>query len=411
MKSFPLSFLLLLAAMTLTATPTSAQFVAIPVTGNFSLTNTGEGNQYVGGKPTLLTPVGTIHITSADPGAVRLRGDAAGLITTDTASSAYFPVGGSTTLNDNRTASFDYAMAYVEGRASITGAESLSVGYRSELYSISPLPVNSVLAFTITSGALYVPAANFSQPTPQFQVPVTGGNFRITDPVGTSPGVMTVNAVLTPLGTTNLTIALPTLSILADPGRPRFSVPSLVGRVGGIANGTIAFHDGRTVSVTDQLLSLDASFMATGQPAGGTYFYDSQALDAPVTITGRITGGSISVPLSAAPVPPTASQPQSLPSQVEPVLVQLATPSGTVAPQPVQVTSAVVPAAPQPVGSPAPEFVLGFASDLNLGGEPESYLKLVESDRVPVAPEDLPEVEQSSLAVSRLHPAVNVYQR
>ena len=125
----------------------------------------------------------------------------------------------------------------------------------------------------------------------------------------------------------------------------------------------------------------------------GNYVQGASLLTAPVTIAGTITGGSISVPQSAVAFPPVPVQPP-----VQPPVVQLP----VVQPPVVQ---------PPVVQSPKQEFVLGFAQTVNLGGEPTEYLKLVEVEQVPVYPEDLPEVEASPLAYSRIHPGVNAYNR
>jgi len=410
MKTSIFAATLSLTALVLSAPSAFAQFVGIPVTGNFSLIGTERGNQYVGGKPTLLTPVGTINLTAADPNLVVVRGDVNGLITTNTpASAALGGLTGTASLNDTRTVTFKEETAVVKGFASYRSSnprkealaarkfDGLRVSTPTDYFSPVYLEPGDSFNFTITAGALYVPAASFSNyQTPQVQIPVTGGKFTITDPVGVQPATITIHSLLTPLGTTNITLTRPTLGTVLNDGRDREEAgpfviyaesefarkpaeaptKATIFNLGGIADGTIAFSDGRTATVSNQFVSFNVQTSTSGFPASREdwlYVFDGTVLSSPVTIQGAITSGIISVPESAV----------TLPSQ--PVL--------------------------PPITQPEQQYAIGLAASLNLGGEPEEYLKLVEQNPAPPVPEDLPDVEDSSLAFSRLHPAVNSYSK
>lgn len=391
MRSLPLVSLLSLAALSLVTIPAQAQFVSIPITnGNFAITKSGAGATTYTTLPTFLSPVGTINITTAGAGIGYVQ--SATPITTNTLvgftdSGSY---GGSLNLNDGRTTPFAGAGVSLRGTATVTGAPNITLPNGIGFFPLTVhLPLGSTLTYTAQSGALHIPANSSglsSYPTPQFTIPVSGGSFTLTEPTGTGNASVTINALLTPLGTTNLTISSPNLSN-GTSGLPLafYPTPPLTVNLGGIANGTIALSDGRTATVTNRLVHLQASTQVVTLPPGN-YIQGAQLLTSPVTIQGTITGGSISVPETAVtPLPAPAQPTVQPPEQV---------PTARTAPQP----------KPQ-------EYALGFAQTINLGGDPDVSLRGLELDEVPVQPQELPEVEQSSLAFSRLHPAVNAYRR
>lgn len=220
MRSLSLTPVLALTALTLVTLPAQAQFVSIPVTnGNFTITNTGGIVSYTT-LPTLLSPAGTLTITGANPnnsGYFSLipitTNTPAGVIDLGTYS-------GSATLNDSRTATFTGGGASLRGTASVTGVANLGAsgnGYNGPFSAI--LPVGATFAFTVQSGAVHIPASSLSSyPTPQFTIPVTGGSFTLTEAPGTGNATVTVNALLTPLGSTNITLSAPNLSYVSGGG-------------------------------------------------------------------------------------------------------------------------------------------------------------------------------------------------
>ncbi|MDX2242457.1 MAG: hypothetical protein NW224_17360 [Leptolyngbyaceae cyanobacterium bins.302] len=383
-----------IGALTLAALPAHAQYVPIPITnGNFAITNAGAGLTY-STLPTFLSPAGTINITAAST--------AGSIIQSPTPITTNTPVGfatfaggytGSLNLNDGRTTTFTGASVSLRGTATVTGTPNITLPNGVNFYNLL-LPVGATFTYTAQSGALHIPANSpglSSYSTPQFTIPVSGGSFTLTESPGTSNATITINSLLSPLGTTNLTFSSPNLS-RGTAGFPFafYPTPTLTTNLGGMADGTVALNDGKTASVANRLVHLQATTQVVTLPPG-QYIQGARLLATPVTIQGTITGGSISVPESAVTMPPAPVQPQPVVTLPTPVVVQ-----------PV----------PQPTPQPKQqEFALGFATNLNLGGEPEEYLRVVELEPVPVAPEDLPEVEQSSLAYSRLHPVVNAYSR
>lgn len=394
MQSVSLWALLLgaIGTVALNALPAQAQYVSIPITnGNFTLTNTA-GNLQYSVLPTFLTPAGTISITSA--GAFQAFFFSPSGAITQTSSPAAAQLGelaGSANLNDGRTASFTNAIAAVKGTATLTGAASWTVSPNFGTNSFF-LPNDASVVFVVQSGALNIPANNLSSyPTTQFTIPISGGSFTITDDPGTGFATLNLTSILTPIGTASLTVTSPTLST-TDSGYAVYSNPgsNATVRLGGFANGTVALNDGRTATVTNQLLALTANTqLASGYP-GGDYVFNARVLTETATIQGTITGGSISVPDAAVAVRPLPMQPSVLPPQ--PVTPEM--PLSPTRPAPVTVT-------PQPTSQPEVEFTL--AQQVNLGGEPIEFLKLVEDEVSPIAP---PEVEVSSLEVSRIHPGL-----
>ena len=424
MRSIYLSSLVAIgavSALTLATLPAQAQFVSIPVTnGNFAVTNTGAGSIY-STLPTFLSPAGTIGISAAANPGVYMGFQSPTPITTNTpAGAVLLGLDGTANLTDGRTATFTGGSAAVRGLATVTGAASVTTTYPGFFAGSSGyVPPGATVSFTVQSGAVTIPAASLSAyPTPQFTIPVTGGSFTVTDAPGTGHATVTANSILTPLGTANLVLTLPSFNNGANGAG--YPTPPLTVTVGGMADGSVALNDGRTAIVSNQLVSLTANTqVASGFPAGGEYWFNATMLQGPAVITGTITGGSISVPQSAVAFPPVPVQPPVVqPHVVQPPVVQPPVVQPPVVQPPVVQPPVVQPPVVQPpvvqspvVQPPKQEFVLGFAQTVNLGGEPTEYLKLVEVERVPVYPEDLPEVEASPLAYSRIHPGVNAYNR
>ena len=217
MKSLVLSSALCLTALTLATLPAQAQFVSIPVTnGNFAITRSAVGVTSYSVLPTFLSPAGTLTITGANVDNALYSSPT--VVTTNT------PVGfidsgsylGSASLTDGRTATFTNAGAALRGTATITGAPSApAVAVFFPTIAIV-LPPGATFTYTVQSGAINVPAASFSAyPPSQFTIPVSGGSFTLTDPTGTGNATIVLNSVLTPLGTTSLTLNLPNLSGVA----------------------------------------------------------------------------------------------------------------------------------------------------------------------------------------------------
>lgn len=363
-----------LSGSVLLASAASAQFVSIPVTnGSFALTNTGAGNQYVnpGAPLTLLSPVGTINVTAATQPIWQSGFN----ITTNTAVGAYITgISGSVSLNDGRAASFtNAATAKLETLATVTGSPNYILG--------TVIPVGSTVSFAVVAGSLDVPQVALSAyPTPQVTIPVSGGTFSLTAPAGAGFETLTVNSLLTPLGTTNLTLSFP---LLIDPGNTAFPYMIMGAArpvaIGGVANGTIALNDGRTLAVSNRLVRLTGTAQVT-TAAPDTLYQFPAVYTTPRSLTGTFTGGSISVPepIVVAPQPPAP-------------LVEALPPAVVVPP----------PARPQ-------ELVFGFAQTLNLTTEIIPFPEVTaEGQTNSVSEQELAEINASAIAYSRVHPCVS----
>ena len=224
-----------MSALTFATLPAQAQFVSIPVTnGNFVITNTGMGTVY-STLPTFLSPAGTLTITGANAGS-------SGYYQSPTPVTINTPVGfadtgsyvGSATLNDGRTATFTNAGASLRGTATVTGGTLPSAG--GFFNNLGALPIGASFTYTAQSGAVHVPAASLSAyPTSQFTIPVSGGSFTLTDPTGLGNATVTINALLTPLGTTNLTFSSPNMSNAAGLPFAYYPAPAQTVNLGGLA--------------------------------------------------------------------------------------------------------------------------------------------------------------------------------
>lgn len=408
----------MISAVALVSVPTNAQSYSIPLSnGSFAVTNTGAGNQYVG-PITFLSPAGSVNITGASP-TILFQPNVP--VTTNTPLGLVLQqVNGSVGLNDGRTATFTGGIAGLETEATITGAATWTpsqAGYFAE----ATVPVNSTVNFAVRNGYLtFAEAALSAYPVPQFEIPVTGGNFVINAPAGAGPETMTISGLLTPVGTANLTISTPivvnpnnwyplTLLNVAPPG-----VPVLVG---GIANGTVALNDGRQATLNN------ASFLLRGiarVTTGSEYTLPEVFTDAKV-ITGQLNAdGVINVPATAVGIP----QPPVQPPVVRPEPVVPGAPQGGQGGQggpgaqgvPAPVLEVPSPVSDRPLpGKPTtlPSEVAGlastdlvagvelsFAETVSVGGEAEAfaYLNRPEPDA-----NNLTEEEGSPLTTSRIH--------
>ncbi|MDX2242456.1 MAG: hypothetical protein NW224_17355 [Leptolyngbyaceae cyanobacterium bins.302] len=379
-----------IGAFTLATLPAQAQYVSIPVSnGSFTIIGNAANQAVYSGPITLLSPIGTLNITSA---ALPWYG----FTFAPNPTPIYIPtLAGTASLNDGRSASFTNAVGRFEGTWTLGGSGGAShplAGFGLNQYGFTAS--TRVDTFQIFSGTVDIPQANVTgYSTPQFNIPISGGSFVINDAVGTSHANLTINAVLTPIGTANLTITAPILTNLSGAPEANVLAASQAFQLSGVANGSVALNGGGSVTVSDRLVTLEATAALTGgnPGGGGNYYFNMRPPATATTITGTLTGGSISVPESAVTLPSPPVQPQPIVTRPEPVV---APPAPQLDPQPRQ-----------------QEFALGFATSLNLGGEPEEYLRVVELEPVSVAPVELPEVEQSPLTYSRIHPGVNAYNR
>lgn len=369
--------------------PASAQFVSIPVSnGSFAVSSGAAGNQY-SSPLTLLSPAGTINITGTPAQPIY---QSAFTITTNTPIGVYITgISGSADLNDGRTATFNQsAAAKLETRATVTGAANYVAG--------SAIPNGVTVSFTVSSGSFDIPQASLSAyPTPQVEIPITGGSFTIAAPAGAGFETMTIDSALTPLGTTTLTLTNP---LLVDPANTAF--PYFIGgearlvRISGLLNGTIALDDGRTFTLSDRFAVLEGTAQVTS-PAPNNVYQFPAIYTTPITLTGTFTGGVVNVP--------------------EPEVVLPTPPSDPVIPTPEQPTDPVVLPPTDPVVLPptdpvvlppfTPQFAVGFDETLNLGGDPNEFIDQEEARSLP---RTIPVVERSSLEFSRIHPGLRASQ-
>jgi hypothetical protein len=253
--------------------PAQAQYLSVPVTnGAFTITN----RQYTA-LPTFLTPAGTITITSGDASRAYFQNPTGAISGTDTSTAVFaYSLAGNASLNDSRTATFTLASAALRGQARVTGVASWSVASGGTGSTpAGDLPNGATVFFSQGLGAIHIPASALSNyTTPQFNIPITGGSFTLTDNPGTVFATLTLNSVLTPLGTTNLTVTSPDLNTNSYQGLAVYYASALSGRVGGLVNGSVALNDGRTATITNRLLSLNVNTqIPSGYPGGRVVSY------------------------------------------------------------------------------------------------------------------------------------------
>ena len=383
-----------IAASVLTAVPAIAQFVTIPVTnGSFAITNTGNGNQY-SGPITLLSPAGTINVTGT-PSVTFFQGNITVPANTPTPMGVVMDnLPGTVSLTDGRTATTSDILAGLETVATLSGAASWDTG-------TGVVPVNSTVAFTVRNGYASIPAADVSAyPTPQFNIPITNGTFSVTAPAGAAPETLTLNSVLTPLGTANITLSFP---VLVNPNtNPNDAYPFTLNpgdsdiKIGAIANGTVDLSDGTgriaTISNIPVLLTGTARVVQ-----GSTTYTLPDVYPTEISITGTFNGGVISVPESAVGLPVTTPPPSGNGSNPPPGSGVNNPGQSPISNRPEPISTPIL--RPEPISTPVrqdTEFQLGFASTLNLGGEPNTFAN---EDR------NIDE-EGSPLSVSRIHPGL-----
>jgi hypothetical protein len=349
--------------ITFSSKPSQAQFVSIPVTnGSFALSNLGTGNQY-SAPLVLLSPAGAIDVK----GAVLPIYQSVLSITTNTPIGVYISqINGSVSLTDGRTAGFANGAAKLETLASVTGTGAWTTG--------SLLPVGATASFQVINGSFDIPQAALSAyPTPQVAIPITGGSFTFNAPERAAPDRITLNSLLTPVGTANLTLTNPVLTSSANP------FPYVIGpepqtvTIGGMANGKVMLEDGRVATVRDRFVS----FQGTAQVNSAPPQYQFPAVyPTPVTLRGDFTGGVISVSATDVAFPPAPPMTVQVPMQVPTVI------------------------AAEPIAA-EPSFE--FAANTVLGTDPNDFPKF-EHQRKLTPLEDIPEVDQSPLAISRINP-------
>lgn len=274
-----------------------AQTVAVPVSGGGFVvrydTNPWGSNEYIT-TPTFVTPVGTIAVTGTPSLPVWQNGILIDL--TDTPIGVNIDnINGSVALNDGRNATLVNSPARLQAIAKVTlGAEPV---FPSEL----PFGITEITA-NFRSGSINVPQSAFSAlPSPQVVIPITNGTFtlNIPDNQATFP-VITLNSVITPLGTANLTFTYPASvpvnegSFLSSLDQTPPSNPDA--DISVVVNGTIALNDGRTANINNRLVTFQANARVTN-PSESSYLVADVPFE-PNTITGSFSNFNISIPAS-----------------------------------------------------------------------------------------------------------------
>lgn len=376
-----------LGAVTVAGLPAQAQFVGIPVSnGSFALQGTAGGVVY-SSPMTLLSPVGTINITSV-PLPIA---DSNPTITTNTPIGTYFrDVSGTASLNDGRTANFPGGQGYLKLESLATASNGNST------YLPNP---GVTVTFNVESGSLVIPQANVSAypaTIPQVTIPISGGSFAINASTAAQIDTVTVTSVLTPLGTANLLLTFPDLSRTAEPDI-LLGVGAQNVVIHGVANGTVSLTNGNVATVDNRLVTLTGTAAVT---AGTGFWYGEQLPTAASTVQVTITGGSISVPQSAVSVPGQPTQPTQ-PIQPTPVLPPT-TEANPVVLSNSPITSTTV-SRPVPSAAPLPSTSVSFAfaEEVNFVDQSDDLLRQL----APTSqPQELPEEEEiSPLAISRIH--------
>ncbi|MBF2027241.1 MAG: hypothetical protein IGS48_10800 [Oscillatoriales cyanobacterium C42_A2020_001] len=388
-------------AASLSALPAHAQYLAIPVSnGSFALSGNGGGTEY-SAPLTLLSPAGTINLTNYPlPGAA-----ISPTITTNTPIGLYFSnVSGSATLTDGRSATFPAGEGYLklESLATATGAPSSDY---------LPTAAGVTVSFSVQAGSLVVPSSTVSAyPTPQFSIPITGGSLSINAGSAAQPDTVTIASVLTPLGTANLTLTFPDIT-QTNSSDAFVTSTGQAWLIHGVANGSVALSDGSVATVSDRIVTLTATGRLT---QGASIWYGEEIPSLPTIFEASITSGSLSVPASAVALPTASTPPVQPPLAGEPPTPPITPPSpptAVIRPEPVLVNTQ-----PQPQTTPIsltptptqPELQLGFATSVNLGGEPNEFTT---TRSEPVVAVEISEVDRSSLESSRIHPAVNMFSQ
>jgi hypothetical protein len=297
-----------------------AQTVAVPVTGGGFVVQyqRGEGAALTpiytsGNTPTFVTPVGTISVTGTPGLPVWQNGIL--IQATDT------PVGvdinninGNVSLNDGRNATLTGVPGRLQAIARVVGG-NVTTG----VLNANNIPFDTTLTVTANfrSGSINVPQAAFSPlPPPQFVIPITNGTFSLNIPANQAAfPVITLNNVITPLGTANLTFTLP--ASVPNEGA-FFAFSSNDADISVVVNGTITLNDGRTANIINRLVTFQATKTQITSPIEP---FDYQVASVPFeayTLVGDFSNFNLSIspsdiisPITSPVVitPPTPSIP------------------------------------------------------------------------------------------------------
>lgn len=397
--------------------PAVAQFVAIPVSnGSFALQGTGGGTTYVNpaAPMTLLSPAGTLNITSAPlPDAA-----VSPTITTNTPVGMYFyGVSGNANLNDGRTANFSSnGYLKLQSLGTVSGAASSPM---------LPTAAGVLVNYAVQSGSLAIPQTSISAyPASTVSIPISSGSFTINVPTNGQAGTVTINSLLTPQGTTNLTLTLPDLGT-APTGDLSLNAGGQAILMHAIANGSVILNNGNVATVNNRLVTLTGTASLT---SGAEFWYGEQVPAIASTVQVTITGGSINVPQSAIGAAPPPAEPVQPTQPIQPIQpIQPAQPiQSPQSTQPTQpppsnsevngVVSAVIQSnsvitealttrpTPTATVSPRSTVSLNFATNVSFVDQPANLLQQL----APTAePQEISEVEGSPLNVSRIHPGLH----
>lgn len=388
--------------MTIASLPAAAQFVAIPVSnGSFALQGTGGGTAYVNPATpmTLLSPAGTINITSVPLPAAAV----APTITTNTPVGMYFDaVAGSASLNDGRAANFTNGYLKLQSLGTVSGAAASPM---------LPTAAGVVVNYAVQSGSLAIPQANVSAyPASTVSIPISGGSVTISVPTNGQAGTVTINSLLTPQGTTNLTLTLPDLGTIPN-GDLLITNTGQSILMHAIANGSIALTNGDVATVDNRLVTLTGTALRTN---GADFWYGEQIPGTTTNIEVTVTGGSINVPQAAIGLPTSPTQPNQPTQPSQPTQPPQSN-------QPMQpptsnsVVNAVAPSNPVNLevltSRPTPTVVspsqttvsFNFADDIRVVDQSDDLLRQL---ALPSQPQAISEADGSPLAISRIHPGL-----
>jgi hypothetical protein len=372
---------------TIASLPAAAQFVAIPISnGSFALRGTGGGTEYVNSATpmTLLSPAGTINITSVPlPDAAVTP-----TITTNTPVGMYFgDVAGSASLNDGRTANFTNGYLKLQSLGTVSGAAASPM---------LPTAAGVVVNYAVQAGSLAIPQDNVSAyPASTVSIPISGGSFTISVPPNGQAGTVTINSLLTPQGTTNLTLTLPDLAATPGIGDLQLDGTNQAVLMHAIANGSIALTNGNVATVNNRLVTLTGTALRTN---GADFWYGEQIPETTTNIEVTVTGGSINVPQAAIGLPTSPTQPSQLtqpPQSSQPI--QPPTSNS------VNLEASTSRPTPVVVSSSQTTVSFNFADDVRVVDQSTNPLRQL---ALPSQPQAISEADGSPLAISRIHPGL-----
>jgi hypothetical protein len=301
-----------------------------------------------------------------------------------------------------------------------------------------PTDAGVVVNYAVQFGSLAVPQTSLSAyPASAVSIPISSAAFTINVPTNGQAGTVTINSILTPQGTANLTLTLPDLGtapkgdlLLNGGGQPIL--------MHAIANGSITLNTGTVTTINNGLVALTGTATLTN---GTGFWYGEQIPETPATVQVTITGGSINVPQSAAalsaqptqptqPIPTAELIPPNQPTQSTPTtqftpptqstqltqFTQLPSAStSNVPPSNLEVNPGVQPSSATPdvatsrstptiiVSSPA-TVSLAFATTVSVVDQSHDLLlQLTPASQ----PQTIDEAEGSPLDISRIHPGLH----